>query len=346
MALKIQQTCEPAFEVDGQSVRVSASIGIALFPEHGTTTAELLRRADAAMYLAKRSGSGHAVFDAEHETHSARQLALLTDLRQCIARDQLVVHYQPKIDLGTREISGVEALLRWQHPDRGLLLPASFMPEIERTELIEPVTRWLLNQALRQQHAWLQQGIDLTMAINISAASLSSGSSLPDIVAELTETWGTAPDRLTLELTEDALIDTAAPDLLERLHSMGEQLSIDDYGTGHSSLAHLRRLPVDELKIDKSFITHLAALQRRRGDRTLDRRPRPQPRPDRRRGRRREPDRHGPTRRIRMRQRPGVLLQPPMPSDAAHHMADRVALHNIDISRGLVPKPIPNTLCY
>ena len=144
MALKIQQTCEPAFVVDGQSVRVSASIGIALFPEHGTTTGELLRRADAAMYLAKRSGRGHAVFDVEHETHSARQLALLTDLRQCITRDQLVVHYQPKIDLSTREISGVEALLRWQHPDRGLLLPASFMPEIERTELIEPVTRWLL----------------------------------------------------------------------------------------------------------------------------------------------------------------------------------------------------------
>jgi diguanylate cyclase (GGDEF)-like protein/PAS domain S-box-containing protein len=259
VALKIQQTCQPAFVVDGQSVRVSASIGIALFPEHGTTTGELLRRADAAMYLAKRSGRGHAVFDVEHETHSARQLALLTDLRQCITRDQLVVHYQPKIDLGTREISGVEALLRWQHPDRGLLLPASFMPEIKRTELIEPVTRWLLGQALGQQHTWLQQGIDLTMAINISAASLSSGSSLPDTVAELTETWGTAAGRLTLELTEDALIDPAAPALLQRLHTMGEQLSIDDYGTGHSSLAHLQRLPLDEIKIDKSFITHLTS---------------------------------------------------------------------------------------
>ena len=210
------------------------------------------------MYLAKRSGRGHAVVDAEHETHSARQLALLTDLRQCITRHQLVVHYQPKIDLATREISGVEALLRWQHPDRGLLLPASFMPEIERTELIEPVTRWLLHHTLRQQHTWLQQGIDLTMAINISAASLTIGSSLPDIVAELTETWHTAPGRLTLELTEDALVNTAAPELLQRLHIMGEHLSIDDYGTGHSSLAHLQRLPLDEIKIDKSFITHLS----------------------------------------------------------------------------------------
>jgi diguanylate cyclase (GGDEF)-like protein/PAS domain S-box-containing protein len=258
VALKIRRTCKPAFVVDGQSVRVSASIGIALFPEHGSTTAELLRRADAAMYLAKRSGRGHAVFDAEHETHSARQLALLTDLRQCITRDQLVLHYQPKIDLDTREIFGVEALLRWQHPDRGLLLPASFMPEIERTELIEPVTRWLLHEALRQQQTWLDQGIDLTMAINISAPSLTTGSSLPDIVAELTTTWGTAPGRLTLELTEGALIDTAAPEVLERLHNMGEQLSIDDYGTGYSSLAHLQRLPVDEIKIDKSFITHLS----------------------------------------------------------------------------------------
>ena len=128
-----------------------ASIGIAFFPQHGRTAEELLRRADVAMYIAKRTGSGHAVFDAAQEEETAQQLALLVDLRQCISRDELVLHYQPKIDLETHEVSGVEALVRWQHPERGLLMPASFMSEVERTELIEPVTKWVLNEALRQQ---------------------------------------------------------------------------------------------------------------------------------------------------------------------------------------------------
>jgi diguanylate cyclase (GGDEF)-like protein/PAS domain S-box-containing protein len=258
VAWKIQQACSAEFKVDDEVAQVATSIGIAMFPEHGVTTAELLRRADAAMYVAKRSGSGHAVCDAAQETDSARQHALLVDLRQCIAREELVLHYQPKIDLATREISGVEALVRWQHPVLGLLAPASFMPEVERTELIEPVTRWVLNEALRQQRIWRNEGVDLTMAVNISAHSLGSSSNLPEIVAELTETWGTAPDRLTLELTEGALIEAAARDILAQLHGMGEVMSIDDFGTGYSSLAYLQRLPVDELKIDRSFITRLS----------------------------------------------------------------------------------------
>jgi diguanylate cyclase (GGDEF)-like protein/PAS domain S-box-containing protein len=259
VAWKIQQTCMPGFEVRDEVVHVSASVGIAVFPDHGKTTAELLRRADAAMYVAKRTGSGHAVFDRAHETQAEHQLALLDDLRQCIARGELVLHYQPKIELRIREISGVEALVRWQHPEHGLLAPASFMPEVERTELIEPVTRWVLDEALRQQQIWLDQGVDLTMAVNISAHSLRSGSNLPEIVAELTEAWGTAPDRLTLELTESALIEAVAPEILGRLHDMGERMSIDDFGTGYSSLAYLQRLPVDEIKIDRSFVTSLAA---------------------------------------------------------------------------------------
>ena len=259
VAWKIQQTCQPGFVINDEIVRVSASVGIAMYPDHGTTTAELLRRADAAMYLAKRSGSGHAVFDPDQETHAARQLALLTDLRHCVARHGLVLHYQPKFDVATGAIVGVEALVRWQHPVQGLLLPASFLPEVERTALIEPVTQWVLNEALRQQRIWRDQGIDLTMAVNISGRSLRPSSNLPHMVAELTETWGTAPGRLTLELTEGALIDAPSPDVLEELHTMGERISIDDFGTGYSSLAYLQRLPVDELKIDASFVNTLAA---------------------------------------------------------------------------------------
>jgi diguanylate cyclase (GGDEF)-like protein/PAS domain S-box-containing protein len=259
LAWKLQQTCEPGFVVNDEVVHVAASIGIAVFPEHGRTTAELLRHADAAMYVAKRSGGGHAVWDAAQQTQAEHQLELLRDLRQCVAREELVLHYQPKIDLGTGEISGVEALLRWQHPLKGLLSPASFMPEVERTELIAPVTRWVLNEALRQQRIWIDQGVDLTMAVNISAHSLRHTNGLPDTVAELTDIWGTAPDRLILELTEGALIEAAAPEILGRLHDMGEIMSIDDFGTGYSSLAYLQRLPVDELKIDRSFVTSLAA---------------------------------------------------------------------------------------
>jgi diguanylate cyclase len=230
-----------------------------MFPEHGATPAVLLRRAAAAKHLAKRSGTGHAVFDATQETDVVRQLALLVDLRQCAARGELILHYQPKIDLATREIAGVEALVRWQHPKLGLLAPDSFMPEVERTALIEPVTRWVLNEALRQQSSWREDGFDPTVAVNVSAHSLRSNSNLPEVVAELTQAWGTAPKRLTLELTERALIEAPAPDILERLDKLGVRISIDDFGTGHSSLSYLQPLPVVEVKIDTSFITHLSA---------------------------------------------------------------------------------------
>jgi diguanylate cyclase (GGDEF)-like protein/PAS domain S-box-containing protein len=258
MALKIQQVCERGFTLNGETVHVSPSIGIALFPEHGVTTTDLLHRADLAMYSAKRSGEGHAVFSVMQETQTADHLALLLDLRHCVTRDELVLHYQPKIDLATRQITGVEALVRWQHPTQGLLAPASFMPEVERTHLISPVTRWVLDTALRQQRLWRDEGLDLTMAVNVSARSLRKASTLPDTVAELTQLWATPPGALTLELTESALIADAAPGVLTRLHTMGE-LSIDDFGTGYSSLAYLQRLPVNEIKIDRSFVMNLGS---------------------------------------------------------------------------------------
>jgi diguanylate cyclase (GGDEF)-like protein/PAS domain S-box-containing protein len=260
LALKIEQTFQQPFVINREDVRVSPSIGIALFPEHGGTTASLLNSADLAMYAAKRSGVGHAVFDPAHEAQTASQLALLVDLRHCVSRDELVLHYQPKVDLANGKISGVEALIRWRHPRHGLLAPASFMPEVERTQLNVPVTRWVLNEALHQQRSWRDEGLDLAMAVNVSSRSLRHDNGLADTVTEMTTLWDTPPGRLTLELTEGALIEETAPEVLARLHEMGERLSIDDFGTGYSSLAYLQRLPVDELKIDRSFVMNLAAL--------------------------------------------------------------------------------------
>jgi diguanylate cyclase (GGDEF)-like protein/PAS domain S-box-containing protein len=260
VALKVQQTCAQEFVINDETVHVSPSIGIALFPEHGSTTANLLHRADLAMYAAKRSGAGHAVFNTTQETQTADRLGLLVDLRRCVTREELVLEYQPKFDLATGRVYGVEALVRWLHPTKGLLPPACFMGEVERTHLIAPVTRWVLNAALRQQRMWRDEGLDLTMAVNVSPRSLRQSSSLPDTVAELTRLWDTTPGGLILELTESALISDAAPAVLDRLHGMGEKLSIDDFGTGYSSLAYLQRLPVDEIKVDESFVVDLATV--------------------------------------------------------------------------------------
>jgi EAL domain-containing protein (putative c-di-GMP-specific phosphodiesterase class I) len=212
------------------------------------------------MRQAKQSGGGLGVFVAEPEDPTAHRLTLLSELREGIPRGELALHFQPKVDLTTRRTTGVEALVRWNHPTAGLLQPAQFMPEATRSELIEPLTTWVLAEALRQQREWRDAGLDLTMAVNISARSLSRGSTVPDTVAQLTETWGMAPGTLILELTENALIDAEGPVVLELLHAMGERVAIDDFGTGHSSLVYLQRLPIDEIKVDRSFVMNLATV--------------------------------------------------------------------------------------
>jgi diguanylate cyclase (GGDEF)-like protein/PAS domain S-box-containing protein len=260
IAWKLRAVFEHPFLVGGHVVDLQASIGIAFFPQHGRATSDLLRRADLAMQQAKQSGSGLAVFVAEPEDRTARRLTLLSELRDCIPRGELVLHYQPQVNLGaTRQTTGVEALVRWLHPTNGLLMPAQFMPEAERSQLIKPLTRWVLDTALHQQRLWSDAGLDLTMAVNLSARSLTRGSDLPETVAELSETWGIAPGRLILELTENAILDAAGPDVLDLLHQMGARLAIDDFGIGYSSLVYLQRLPIDEVKIDRSFVTNLAS---------------------------------------------------------------------------------------
>jgi diguanylate cyclase len=200
------------------------------------------------------------VFVVDPEDQTAHRLQLLGDLRDGIARGELVLHYQPKIDLATRRTIGVEALVRWRHPRDGLLMPGQFIPEAEQSTLIEPLTAWVLDEALHQQRRWLDAGLDLSMAVNISPRSLMPRSDLAETVAAATETCGIAPGRLILELTERAIIDADAPDVLELLHAMGERLAVDDFGTGHSSLVYLQRLPIDEIKVDRTFICHMASV--------------------------------------------------------------------------------------
>ncbi len=261
IAWKVSDAFDQPFVVGGDVVDIRASIGIAFSPRHGRTTADLLRRVALATRDAKASGSGVAVFVAEPEDQTQRQLTLLSDLRDGIPRGELVLHYQPKVSLGPEpRTTGVEALVRWRHPREGFLSPDQFMPEVERSELIDPLTSWVLNEALRQQRAWLDRGIELTMAVNISARSLTRGRDLPETVAALTETWGIDPAMLILEITEAAMIDADVPDALRLLNAMGERLAIDDFGTGHSSLAYLQRLPIDEIKVDRSFVMQLASV--------------------------------------------------------------------------------------
>src|SRR5581483_9050694 len=222
IAWKVREIFEQPFLVKGDAVDLQASIGIALCPQHGHASGELLRRSDLAMHDAKRSDDGLAIFMVDPEDKTARRLALLNDLRDGIPRGELVLHYQPKIDLiAGQRTTGVEALVRWNHPTEGLLMPMEFMPDAERSELIEPLTNWVLNEALQQQRVWSDAGLELTMAVNISARSLTRHSYFAETVAKLTETWGIAPGRLILELSENAIIDGEVAHGLELLHAMG-----------------------------------------------------------------------------------------------------------------------------
>jgi diguanylate cyclase (GGDEF)-like protein/PAS domain S-box-containing protein len=261
IAWKVREVFEHPFLITGDSIDVQASIGIALFPQDGPSAEPIMRRARLAVEQAKSSGEGLAVFAIDPEDQTARRLTLLNELRLGIARDELVLHFQPKVDLAAgQRTTGVEALVRWQHPTNGLLMPAQFMPEAERSDLIEPLTKWVLDEAIRQQRQWTDAGLDLTMAVNVCARSLAQHSDLPDTIAQLTEKWGIPPGRLTLEVTENAIIDAGMIHALDLLHAMGEQLSIDDFGIGHSSLAYLQNLTIDEIKIDRSFVMHLATV--------------------------------------------------------------------------------------
>jgi diguanylate cyclase (GGDEF)-like protein len=243
------------FSIDGLTLEVDASIGIACAPEHGSDVEQLNQRADIAMYAAKEGGRGAVLFEPQLDRYSPRRLSLAGALRSAIADGEIVLFFQPKAELTTGKIVGVEALARWQHPRLGLIGPSEFVPIAEQTGLIGPLTSHVLEQALRQVREWSEQGEELSVAVNLSARSFLDAQLAVEI-PRLLEAAGVDARLLELEITESMLmIDPArAKATLERLSAIGLSLSVDDFGTGYSSLANLKRLPVNGIKIDKSFV--------------------------------------------------------------------------------------------
>ena len=255
LADKLLQIVDEPFLIGEQVLHVGGSIGITLYPQHGEDEVALLQRADVAMYVAKRGHLGSAVYDPSADQHSLRNLALLGELRGAIERDQLLLHFQPKVNLKTGKVYGVESLVRWQHPRHGFMHPDEFVPLAEQTGLIAPLSQWALKEGLKTCSQFCE-GLPLDVAVNLSVRNLQDPR-FPSKVAHLLEEYCSDPSRLRLEITETAIMADPgrALDVLNRLSAMGVKLSIDDFGTGYSSLAHLKQMPVDELKIDKSFVT-------------------------------------------------------------------------------------------
>jgi len=243
-------------EVDGVDLQVDASIGIAVsHPGSDDTIDVLLQRADIAMYTAKRNRTGFAVYEQDQNTATLERLNLLSELRNAVANDEIVLHYQPKVSLPGVQLVGVEALARWEHPTRGLLAPNEFIPVAEGTGLIVPLTLQVLRQALTQVAEWRNAGNDFTVAVNLSPRCLAEPDLTERVLGMLAE--HEVPARcLELEITEETLANDPdrALKTLTALHAAGVQISIDDFGTGYSSMAYLRRLPVTELKVDRSFV--------------------------------------------------------------------------------------------
>jgi len=248
------------FTVDGVLLDVHASAGVALRPDDADDVAGLLQRADVAMYQAKRSGAGVALYEAELDTHDVTKLQLLAELRRAIDDDELVLHYQPKADLHNGQVRAVEALVRWQHPERGLLTPDAFIPMAEHTGLMQPLTAWVLERACRQAAAWRKSGLSLAVAVNVSPRALLGGD-LPTLVLRTLTATGLPAEFLELEITETAVIvdPPGAQAVLQQLRTMGVLLFLDDFGAGYTSMALLQTLPVHALKIDSAFVTGMLA---------------------------------------------------------------------------------------
>jgi diguanylate cyclase (GGDEF)-like protein len=256
---KVLDAIAQPFEVEGLELDIGVSVGVAMYPDHATEDGELLRRADVAMYLAKGAGGGIALYDPERDLHTRDRLALGQQLRAGLDRGELTVYYQPKVDPQLGRVLGVEALVRWQHPVHGLLMPPDFLPLADRSGLMPKLTRQVLDGALAQLARWRANGLDLTVAVNLAASDLLDPD-LPGDVARLLAQRDIPPTCLALEVTEDGVIadPEGAAATLDAIARLGVRIALDDFGTGWSSLAHLRRLPVAELKIDRSFVTDMA----------------------------------------------------------------------------------------
>ncbi|MEP7016776.1 MAG: bifunctional diguanylate cyclase/phosphodiesterase [Actinomycetota bacterium] len=246
------------FIVEGLSLVIEASAGLAIFPQDGTSTEVLLQRADIAMYVAKTTHTRVTRYDGRLDEHNPRKLALMAELRRAVSEDELVMYYQPTVDLLSGDVLGVEALVRWRHPVEGVLAPDQFIPLAESSGFIHELTSHVLNLSLDQARAWIDSGSPMSMSVNLSARCLLD-STLPETVRIALERTGVPAGLLMLEITESAIMSdpVRAGEVIRRLHGLGVLLSIDDFGTGYTSMSYLRDLPVDELKIDRSFVMRM-----------------------------------------------------------------------------------------
>lgn len=258
IAGKIHEGIEVNFNIEDLQLEISASIGIVLYPEHGGDADTLMRRADMTMSIAKKSDLGYTFYNAKYDFYSPRRLMLLGELRKAINNNDMQLYYQPKVSLATSLVTGLEALIRWKHPKHGFIYPDEFIPLAERSGLIKPLSMWVLRQAPKQWNEWHKEGIDVAIAVNLSVRDLFD-IQLPDKLGKILEEHKMPSERLVLEITESAMMED--PDqtksILMTLSQMGIKLAIDDFGTGYSSLAYLKNLPVDEIKIDKSFVMNM-----------------------------------------------------------------------------------------
>jgi diguanylate cyclase (GGDEF)-like protein len=257
--LRLRAALERSFAVGGIRVHVDASIGIALFPQHARDALGLLQRADVAMYEAKRMHTGHEVYLAARDHHSRDRLLLIGELHSALQAGQLVLYYQPKADLRTGAITGVEALVRWDHPDRGLLGPMHFLPLVEQSGLTRALTSFVLDRALDEIGERRRRGFDLTVAVNLGPADLLD-LGLPSEVERLLALREFPPEHLILEVSEDVVMADVerTADVLDGLRATGAETALDDFGAGHAALSHLKRLKLDTLKIDRGFVMRLS----------------------------------------------------------------------------------------
>ena len=257
-ANRVSAVLETPLDFDGVPVTPQASMGLCLFPDHGGDGATLLARADIAMYTAKANHQDLYLYEPEKDLSGSSRLGLVTELRRALRNDELVCHYQPLVRMPDKGLWGVEALVRWNHPTRGLLAPIEFLPVVEQSGLIDALTQRVLHVALAQCRAWREDGLDLVVAVNLSARSFRDAG-LPEMVFAALLEAGVPPDRLELEITENSLLEDPAQAklLLEALADGGISISLDDFGTGYSSLSYLSHLPVGKVKIDRAFLQEL-----------------------------------------------------------------------------------------
>ncbi len=252
---RVTKALIPPFTLEGMTLDIQASMGIALCPEHGKDVDTLTQRAEVAMYAAKQQKNGHAVYSPILDRFSPRRLTLMGELRQALREEELILYFQPKIDLRSKKVDKAEVLIRWQHPQHGLLKPEEFINLAERTGLIKDITKWMLDESIKQILRWQKKDLFVSLAVNLAPSCLLSHD-LPEIITGILGSHNLQGSILTIEITETSIIQEPdlAYEILHRLKELGADISIDDFGTGYSSLAHLKKLPVSELKIDRSFV--------------------------------------------------------------------------------------------